>query len=82
MTSVDWLSKALPFLAESETRFCQCPPDTIFSPFLGRKALPGQEGEGGPDGSHGDWTKGFFSTLLVPLGMRESLAVDLPSAAA
>ena len=42
-----------------------CPPDIIFSPFLGRKALPGQEGEGGPDGPHGDWSKGFFITLLV-----------------
>ena len=41
-------------LAESETRFCRCPPDIIFPPFLGRKALPGQEGEGGPSGPHGD----------------------------
>jgi len=51
-------------LAESATRFCRCPPDIIFPPFLGRKALPGQEREGGPDGPHGGWSKGFFITLL------------------
>ncbi len=26
--------------------------------------LPGQEGEGGPSGPHGGWSKGFFITLL------------------
>ena len=26
--------------------------------------LPGQEGEGGPDGPHGDWSKGLVNTLL------------------
>ena len=41
-----------------------CPPDMIIAPFLGRKALPGQEGEGGPDGPHGGWSKGFFIALL------------------
>jgi len=51
-------------LAESETRFFRCPPDIIFPSFLGRKALSGQEGEGSPDGPHGDWSKGFFIGLL------------------
>ena len=40
------------------------PPDMIIAPFFGRKALPGQEGEVGPDGPHGGWSEGFFSTLL------------------
>ena len=50
-------------LAESEARFCRCPPDIIFPPFR-RRLLPGQEGEGGPDGPHGVRSKGFFIGLL------------------
>ena len=34
------------------------------SPRYNLSPLPGQEGEGGPDGSHGDWSKGFFIGLL------------------
>ena len=62
-------------LAESETRFCRCPPDIIFPPFR-RRLLPGQEGEGGPDGPHGGWSKGFFSSLLRNIFLDSLAAVE------
>ncbi|HUV44855.1 MAG TPA: NAD(P)-dependent oxidoreductase [Dehalococcoidales bacterium] len=47
-------------LAESETRFCRCPPDTIISPFLARK------GKAAHLGRTGVGRKGFSAPCYDP----------------
>ena len=63
-------------LAESETRFCRCPPDIIFPPFLARKGKAPPLLRGAPSGAHGGWSKGFFSSLLRNIFLDSLTAVE------
>ena len=46
------------------------------SPRYNLSPLPGQEGEGGPSGTHGGWSKGFFSSLLRNIFLDSLAAVE------